>query len=122
MLARRLQQPILTTTLVVLIFVQPLALTALHMIRPIEEEETKPLLAYYQSNARPGDVLYIYHSGVNAVKYYETIGFVRSPQRVWLLFSHMLNKEDLYTRELVAAFKDSAYAQTTTGAALYLFE
>jgi hypothetical protein len=148
---RRLNHPVITLLLVLLVFVQPVALTTLHIFQPIEKEEIKPLLRYYEQNARADDVLYIYYGAGNAAKYYEAIGFAKLPgrviygnfdrnnplrgiaqdvsqlpmaesRRIWVLFSHILNKEDFYTRELLGSYKDGKLMQTATGAELYLFE
>ncbi|MCS7018627.1 MAG: hypothetical protein RMJ87_00805 [Cytophagales bacterium] len=148
----KLQKPLgLAVLLSFLVLSQPIALGVLYIFRPMEREEVKPILQHYQAYAKHSDVLYVYYGAVPAVKYYYMTQFSNlpgkivfgnsarqkivqnfsteleqiktiKPQRIWLLFSHVFEKEDVQSLELVRAFWKEKQKISTTGASLYLFE
>ncbi len=53
-------------------FFIPLTFDAsVHMLKPVEKEEIKPVMAYLQSHMQPGDTIYVYYSAQYAFKYYQ---------------------------------------------------
>jgi 4-amino-4-deoxy-L-arabinose transferase-like glycosyltransferase len=145
---RSISQRWLRLALLVLIVFQPLAISAMHLLKPYEREELKQALNYYQAQRMPGDVLYIFHSTGQAFAYYKNrynLGGVqiiqggyepqnqgqeldkdsnelRKHQRAWLVFTHDFNREDQILLSKLEDYTELKDQKSFKGAQVYLIE
>ena len=64
------QAPAVGACLIGVLFFYPLLFSSYHLFKPSLREEIKPVLNYFQSHAREGDVLYIHSDAIAAFQYY----------------------------------------------------
>lgn len=110
----KLFQRWLTILILGLLLAQPLAYNGYRLIRPYFKEHIRPVISYLKDNFVEGDVIYIYHSGCPAFRYYysyldfppdiaivegiyeprdiylygEDLKKIAGYNRVWFLYSH----------------------------------
>jgi len=105
--------PWLWIAILFLLFLNPTISASHSLIRPQTREEIRPVLEYLARYEKRGDIIYIYHGAITAVRYYSNHIPLRSStvegifsrnwvdyereidklcgnQRVWVLFSHVL--------------------------------
>jgi 4-amino-4-deoxy-L-arabinose transferase-like glycosyltransferase len=149
-LARLSQLRFLGAAFLSLLLLEPVYVSAYHLLRPRTQNEIKPVLQYLQRNAQPEDVLYVDWPTDVVLQYYApryplTVRDVRlgvetnelAPQlqamdqlpnepRVWLLYSHWGAGETDQSRNLLLAYLDrrgrKLDAYTAPGAAVYLYD
>lgn len=115
---------IVSISLCLLIFSQPIALSIEYFIHPRTNEEIKPILEYYKAHHKNEDATYLYYSALPAFEFYAPVydlagfdyitgkqsrknwlGYIGDlsrlvgHKRVWIIFSHVLrftpiNKQD----------------------------
>lgn len=113
------------------------------LLRPIQIEEVKPLLAYLDLNRRPGDHVYVYCGALQVVKYcrrneaaesefwhfgrysrddhtgyLDDISTMRKWTRVWFLFAHDRDEERFFVSHIDGILLEK---HKKIGASLYLY-
>lgn len=138
---------ILVIIIIGLLIFPPLLSTSYHLLKPRTREEIKPIISYVRENRQSGDLLYLYYSSQFAFKYYSgSYGFndndyiigvssrgnpekyisdldkLRDNKRVWILFSHVHQDEEiLFLNYLNSIGKGIDYFKAK-GASVYLYD
>ena len=132
-----------------ILFFHPAAVATINLVRPQYHEEVRPLLDYYQTARRKGDVLYLYYGAQPAFDFYRNeprhgdlirggesrddpsryaaeVKGLRDHRRVWLLFSHVYRGDGVDEEKLILQALDAmgkrVDGRTTPGASLYLYQ
>lgn len=143
--------PIVGYAMIVLLFLQPTMWAGYHLLRPRCEEDVKPVLQYLRDHKQANDTIYLYYGADGAFRYYaKRYGFDRTPYvmgvprqddwaayqtdlarlrgrgRVWIVFSHIYNWEDVDERKLFLYFLDQMGTRIDScpsqEAAVYLYD
>jgi len=143
--------PLIGIAFAVTLLAQPAGKAMGHVVRPRTHEEIRPVLAYIDENLHDGDTLYLYHGARAAFRYYkprfhfdtlELIGGVKSKKdhtryardlrklrgrpRVWVLFSHVTEIDDVNEEPVFLDYLDEMGKRLDTfnapGAAVYLYD
>jgi hypothetical protein len=62
--------PAVGACLIAVLFFYPVLFSSYHLFKPSLREEIKPVLNYFQSHAREGDLLYVHSDAIAAFQYY----------------------------------------------------
>ena len=139
--------PVIGLVLIVLLFALPGASALEAVGAPRTKEETRPVLAYYQANRQPGDLLYVYYGAEAAFRYYQgemslgqdccvvgvyaredwsqytfDLAKLKGKNRVWVMISHMANNEETFFKYYLDANGKQLDKIETPGAILYLYD
>jgi hypothetical protein len=138
------------TTLLVLLFFQPVFSAVCALKWPREKEEIKPVISHILQNQRSGDVLYVYYAAwagyefyvgssnklatrvdgtgeqSNWVHYFSDLDRLKGNKRVWILFSHIVNSNGVDEEELFLNYLDTIGTRLDSfnrpGASAYLYD
>lgn len=134
-----------------MLFAQPLAESTLHLFRPIEREEIRPVIAYVQTRAQNTDSVYVYYASKFAFDYYtdrdpldvravvagvtarndpdayvRDIQPLRGKSRVWFVFSHVYDGDGVDEEPFFLHTLDRVGTRLDTfeqhGASVYLYD
>lgn len=131
----------------------PFTSAAQNFISPKYPEHIRPALAYLRENRKPGDTIYVYYWAVPAFRYYAPLyGFsetdfvagnnyetnppgllpeadqYKGRQRVWVLFSHVYEKDGYNEKDALLAHLDEIgdrkreFIRPGTSVSLYLYD
>ncbi|MBN9389429.1 MAG: hypothetical protein J0I20_15480 [Chloroflexi bacterium] len=139
--------PVIGLALVVLLLALPVASAFIGVGAPRTKEELRPVLAYYQANRQPDDLLYVYYGAGSAFQYYQdTLGLgqnccimgvgsrddwsqyardldkLKGKSRVWVVLSHVVNNEETFFKYYLDQTGKELDALQTPGSMIYLYD
>ena len=134
-----------------LLFIHPILWAGYYVIQPRFEEEIKPVLKFLKEHRKTDDIIYLYYRSEIAFTYYANrydfdkercvIGIPSKPdwngyrkdlqqlqgnKRVWIVFSHIYNWEDIDDERLFLYYLDTMGKRLSSfksfGASVYLYD
>ncbi len=144
-------KPVIVCVIVTLLFLHPVFYAGKYLVKPRYEEEIKPVMKYIQNHRNSNDAIYLYYRSEIAFTYYadrygmnkqdcivgvaskydwngykRDLEKLRGHTRVWLLFSHIYNWEDIDDERLFIYYLDNMGKKLDSvkhhGASAYLYD
>jgi hypothetical protein len=131
----------------------PLHTSFAEFVQPKTREHIKPTMAYLHEYSKPGDTLYVYYNAVPAFRfyapryglalgntiigldhsadpeaYYAELNRLDGRKRVWLLFSHVYERDEFNEKDFILHYVDrlgkkvKEYRVPATSVYLYLYD